>query len=235
MKHLMTNWKRKTHVTKFQRSGVKKWRNRILTKTARERKIFWNLRSDQSLTVFAWSPNLIDKFDLTGAMHCNDCLPGNKSLDAWLSDSKRRCKDCPFPATDTLIGNCKELSKSVKIFIAFEVKILPHIQYLPWHCLPGKGEGMINIGILSSSLRQRHFQHSNLGGWIDYREISGRGLVRRYRPYMFASLSKLHPSEWEVLGFEAQHGKFPLNHQIHSFRFKMLAQILGSKLSNDAS
>ena len=90
---------------------------------------------------------------------------------------------------------------------------------------------MINIGILSSSLRQRHFQHSNLGGWIDYREISGRGLVRRCRPYMFASLSKLHPSEWEVLGFEAQHGKFPLNRQIHSFRFEMLEQILGSKLS----
>ena len=164
-------------------------------------------------------------------MHCNDCLRGNKSLDAWLNDSKRRCKDCPFPATDTLIGNCKELSKSVKIFLAFEVKILPHIQYLSCHCLPGKGEGMINIGILSSSLRQRHFQHSNLGGWIDYREISGRGLVRRCRPYMFASLSKLHPSEWEVLGFEAQHGKFPLNRQIHSFRFEMLEQILGSKLS----
>ena len=94
---------------------------------------------------------------------------------------------------------------------------------------------MINIGILSSSLRQRHFQHSNLGGWIDYREISGRGLVRRCRPYMFASLSKLHPSKWEVLGFEAQHGKFPLNRQIHSFRFKMLAQIFGSKLTNNPS
>ena len=89
---------------------------------------------------------------------------------------------------------------------------------------------MINIGILSSSLRQRHFQHSNLGGWIDYREISETGLVRRCRPYMFASLSKLHPSEWEDLGFEAQHGKFSLNRQIHSFRFNVLPQILRSKL-----
>ena len=121
--------------------------------------------------------------------------------------------------------------QSLSHFYRFWRRILLHIQYLSWHCLPGKGEGMINIGILSSSLRQRHFQHSNLGGWIDYREISGRGLVRRCRPYMFASLSKLHPSEWEVLGFEAQHGKFPLNRQIHSFRFEMLAQILGSKFS----